>query len=146
MEPERSLQTSRLKMPLAETNACKMMLLHEAQVAAPLVKDVSGVIARFLNEVTMNLVVDGELIYTRKSDKQKFSFKISDLINAEGTLDLSRPEFENAAKYLVITTAPKRFFQIKGKNKNKTVVLVSLRSSIEEHIATTASPFKVIIS
>jgi hypothetical protein len=82
---------------------------------------------------------NGILHYTPTDGSNTVTLKFADL-NEEGTFDLSA--CGNTGQYLIITTSMDRFFKIEGGNKDKTVILVTPRSLVEQGINTSPShPF-----
>ena len=158
MEPEKkNIETTQISQgqkliiltPTEQKTINKMVMFFQypkegEENGLPLLpKEIHGVIFEILHELTKNLVLEGELIYTRPSDKKPFPIKIKDNLK-EGTFDLSNKEiFGDVANDLLITTDPTKFFL---KHMNKVVILIAPRFLIEEQLNDTAAPFKSIFA
>lgn len=106
-------------------------------------KDVAGVIAKNLDIVSQNPVLDATLEYTDPQTTKKSSIKIGTKIK-NGLIDLSDKAFYNLDDHLDITTDPSTFFAI--NNKDRIVMLIVPWSVINDKLADTAASFQPIMS
>lgn len=84
------------------------------------------------------------LIYRRKPESEGVVLPFSDLKNPFcGTFNLA--ECGKAGKYLRFTTSLKDFFEIKGENKYKIVILFAPLSLIAQRVDSTAKPLAAVM-
>jgi hypothetical protein len=86
-----------------------------------------------MNTYWENLFYNGILQYTPTDGSKGVTSKFSGLKDKDGTFDLST--CGDTGKYLVITTNMDRFFKIQEENKDKTVILITPRSLVEQRTA-----------
>lgn len=87
---------------------------------------------------------NGVLRHTSPYNKEGINLSFSSLGSVfSGTFELSA--CGDRSQYVVITTDVERFFQIRGANEGKVVILVAPRSVIEQQLSAAAQPFVSIM-
>ena len=141
-------QTARELTATEKKNAYKMWLLKEHLVESnnegtlpEIPRDIQTVIGQTLHDLCANPVLDGELKYEGVATP----FKIRNLLKEDGCIDLSKPIFGDSSKYLLITTDLEAFFNVDEKSI-RLIILIALKSLIEEKIGSSANPFEPIMA